>query len=149
LVLAAACSSPPSPRTASCSPCAPAAGGVGVSSAPAVGAAGEEAVAGAWALWSKIRVNAEKAVVLPAGDPNKGWLDRALESDGRELFTPLSRPEFEPYAATRGEIRARLLFVIKPPTPEDRREAIQFVDRGFAEIFKRLPPRPAFPPASS
>ena len=51
----------------------------------------------------------------------------------------LSRPEFEPYAVTRGEIRARLLFVIKRPRPQDRREAIQAVDQGFAEIAKRRP----------
>jgi hypothetical protein len=100
-------------------------------------APGEDAIADAYALWGKLRVNAEKAVVLAADDPSRGWLDRAIDSDGRALFLLLSRPEFEPYSALRGEIRARLLFVVKPPTPEDRREAIQFVDRGFAEILKR------------
>jgi hypothetical protein len=49
----------------------------------------------------------------------------------------LSRPEFDAFAATRDELRARLLFVIKPPSVEDRREAIKAVDQGFAEIQKR------------
>lgn len=82
-------------------------------------------------------MNAEKAVALAANDPNHGWLERAIESDGRALFQMLSRPEFEPYAAARGEIRARLLFVIKPPTPEDRREAVKSIEHGFGEILKQ------------
>jgi hypothetical protein len=95
----------------------------------------------------KVRVNAEKAVALGPDDPNHGWLERAIESDGRALFQMLSRPEFEPYAAARGEIRARLLFVIKPPTKEDRRDAVQSVDRGFGEILKRHGRAPAPTPA--
>jgi hypothetical protein len=141
-----ACSSSSPPRRADGGTSAPVA--IPVSTA----APGEDAVADAHALWAKIRVNAEKAVALSADDPSRGWIDRALDSDGRALFLLLSRSEFEPYAAIRGEIRARLLFVIKPPTPDERRAAIQFVDRGMTEILKQrgqaAPPPPATPAPS-
>jgi hypothetical protein len=155
--LGPACSSPsPPPRAAGAAPCpcpSPAPGQPD-SGAPVAtdAAAGEDVISEAHALWAKLRVNAEKLAAAGPDDPNRGWLERAVDSDGRVLFQALSRPEFEPYAAIRGEIRARLLFVIKPPPAEDRREAIQFVDRGFGEIQKRrgrAAPAAASPPASS
>jgi hypothetical protein len=134
-VLGAGCASSGSPRRSPPSPPSPPASAPAYTEAasrPAV--AGDDAISEAQALWLKVRSNAEKAAALEPSDPSRGFFDRALDTDGRALFTMLARPEFEPYAVTRGEIRARLLFVIKAPTPEDRREAIQAVDRGFAEI---------------
>jgi hypothetical protein len=136
VVLAASCATSGS-RRSTAPPMASAPADAEATSRPAV--AGNDAIADAEALWLKVRANAEKAAALEPSDPGHGFLDRELDVDGRALFTMLSRPEFEPYAVTRGEIRARLLFVIKAPTPQDRRDAIQEVDRGFAEIAKRRP----------
>jgi hypothetical protein len=97
---------------------------------------GQGDVEDAFALWSKLRVNAEKALAAGAADPNRGWLDRAIEADGRALIAALGSPGFEAFAATRDEIRARVAFVIKPPSPEDRREAVKAIDEGFAGLRK-------------
>jgi hypothetical protein len=99
--------------------------------------AGADPIEDAHALWVRIRTNAEKAAQIAPGDPNSGWLDRAIDSDGRALFDLLSGSAFDSYAVPRDAIRARLLLVIKPPTPEDRREAVQSLDKSFAELMKR------------
>jgi hypothetical protein len=106
-------------------------------SASAATLSGDSPVEDANEVWLKIKTNAERAAKIEPGDPNRGWVDRAIEADGRVLFELLAKPEFDPYAVTRGDIRARLLFVIKPPTPEDRREAVVAIDRGFAEMTGR------------
>ena len=137
LALGAACSSAPRRTNAAPASATASAPTGSTSAAPSTAAPGEDVIAEAHALWTRLRVTAEKACVVEANDPSRGWIDRTLDTDGRALFNLLSRAEFEPYAAMRGEIRARLLFVIKPPTVEDRREAILAVDRGFAEILKR------------
>jgi hypothetical protein len=99
--------------------------------------AGVDPVDDAQALWVRIRTNAEKAGQLAAGDPNTGWLERALDADGRALFTLLSRPDFDGVAVPRDVIRARLLIVIKPPTAQDRKEAVLAVDQEFPTFVKR------------
>jgi hypothetical protein len=98
---------------------------------------GDDPISDAHEVWVRIRTNAEKIGRIDAGDANRGWLERAIDSDGRALFTMLSRCEFDAYPAARGSIRARLLFVIKPPSPEDRREAVQVVDQEFTDLLKR------------
>jgi hypothetical protein len=105
--------------------------------------AGQDAVENAYTLWMKLRTNAEKALAAPADDPGRGWLDRTLETDGRALVAALGSPAFDVFASARDELRARVIFVIKPPTPEDRREAIKSVDQGFSNILKRHRGTPA------
>jgi hypothetical protein len=139
VLLAAACSSPsrpaqaPRPATTVAAPADDAPAGATDARVPT----GQDAVESAYALWTKMKVNAEKALAAGPDDPNRGWLDRALESDGRALVSALGSPAFDSFPATRDEVRARVLFVIKPPAPEDRREAIKAVEDGFVEILKR------------
>jgi hypothetical protein len=99
--------------------------------------AGHDPVEDAHELWIRIKTNAEKLAKLDAGDPNRGWLERSIDAEGRSLFTLLSNCAFDSHPVSRGAIRARLLFVVKPPTPEDRREAVQAVDQEFAALMKR------------
>jgi hypothetical protein len=135
LALASACASSSStsrPRSSGSPPPRPTGSAGGPNAVP-----GQDAVEDAYALWTKMRGNAEKALAAGPGDPNSGWLERALESDGRALLGILARPEFDSYAAERDELRARMLFVIKPPAAEDRREAVRSVEESFAQILKR------------
>ena len=87
---------------------------------------GEDDVEDAYALWAQAARERREGGRAPAPTTRAAAGSIARSNPTAARSSPLlSRPEFEPYAVTRGEIRARLLFVIKPPTPEDRREAIQ------------------------
>lgn len=141
-LFAVSCASSSRPSRRAAQPSAPRAGTIAEAPGPtdrpgAPRPSGRNPVEDAYALWTKLRSNAEKALAVSSDDPNRGWLDRALDSDGRALVAALGNPAFDPFSSARDELRARILFVIKPPTPEDRREAIKAAEEGFAGILKR------------
>jgi hypothetical protein len=96
-----------------------------------------EPIRAAHALWNRVKWLAHGIDDLEKDDPTRVAHETEIEVLCRRILGLLARDEFEPHSFERGHLRARLMFVIRPPADVERQSAVAAVDADFDRIMTR------------